>query len=162
MARVNRLTHSVSTPPRGPDHPLGDRITVTLHELVDAMDADADAQLRAQFGVTFSQYLFLAVLSDLDRPDITAHARCLGVTKAAVSKRLPSFVAAGWVTTGTDPRNARRVVLELTESGTRLVAEAGQVLDDAFTATAARLTSLDLDALHRDLTTLLRTFQDKD
>lgn len=150
---------------RGPDHPLGDRITVTLHELVDALDAYADRHLLGRFGVTFSQYLFLAVLADLeapDAPDITAQARCLGVSKAAVSKRLPSFVEAGWVRTGTDPANARRVVLHLTDTGTRIVAEAGAVLDTEFTAMAAELTDVDLDAVHRDLKKLLRTLHEKE
>lgn len=144
---------------RGPDHALGDRITVTLHELVDALDAVADDLLRTRYAVTLSQYLFLAVLADLDRPDITEQARCLGVSKAAVSKRLPSFVAAGWVRTGTDPANARRVVLHLTDAGVRLVADAGRMLEAEFTAMAAHLTSVDLDALHRELTTLLAAFR---
>ncbi|NTW41305.1 MAG: winged helix-turn-helix transcriptional regulator, partial [Cellulomonadaceae bacterium] len=125
-------------------------------------DDVGDALLREQFGVTLSQYLFLAVLADLDAPDITEQARCLGVTKAAVSKRLPSFVQAGWVRTGTDPTHARRVVLHLTDTGTRLVADAGQVLDAEFTAMAARLTDIDLDALHQTLKTLLATLHEKD
>ena len=152
----------MSDPRRGPDHPLGDRITVTLHELVDALDAYADRHLLGRFGVTFSQYLFLAVLADLDAPDITAQARCLGVSKAAVSKRLPSFVDAGWVRTGTDPANARRVVLHLTDTGTRIVTEAGALLDTEFTAMAAELTTVDLDAVHRDLKTLLRSLHEKE
>ncbi|WP_448630324.1 MarR family winged helix-turn-helix transcriptional regulator [Cellulomonas soli] len=152
----------MSAPRRDPDHPLGDRITVTLHELVDALDDIGDALLREQFDVTLSQYLFLAVLADLDAPDITEQARCLGVTKAAVSKRLPSFVQAGWVRTGTDPTHARRVLLHLTDPGTRLVADAGQVLDAEFTAMAARLTDIDLDALHQALKTLLTTLHEKD
>ncbi|GIG40071.1 MarR family winged helix-turn-helix transcriptional regulator [Cellulomonas phragmiteti] len=144
---------------RPPDHPLGDRVTVTLHHLVDVLDEYADHLLRAEHGVTLSQYLFLAVLSDLDHPDVTTLARCLHVTKAAVSKRVGSFVAAGWVRTLSDPGHARRVVLELTPDGVALVRDAGRQLEEAFTSAFADVPQVDLTALHRDLTTVLVTMR---
>ncbi|UZN04515.1 MarR family winged helix-turn-helix transcriptional regulator [Cellulomonas sp. S1-8] len=144
---------------RPADHPLGNRVTVTLHHLVDVLDEYADHLLRAGHGVTLSQYLFLAVLSDLDHPDVTTLARCLRVTKAAVSKRVGSFVDAGWIRTVSDPANARRVVLELTPAGATLVDVAGRQLEDEFTAAFAHVEQVDLGALHVDLTTVLSTMR---
>lgn len=146
-------------PTRPADHPLGDRLTVTLHHLVDVLDAYADDLLTREHGVTLNQYVFLAVLSDLDRPDVTALARCLRVSKAAVSKRVGSFVAAGWVSTRTDPHHARRVVLELTAAGRALVDVAGRRLEQDVTAAFADVADVDVPRLHTDLTTLLATLR---
>ncbi|MCR6689175.1 MarR family winged helix-turn-helix transcriptional regulator [Cellulomonas sp.] len=154
-----RADHQDAAVTRAPDHPLGDRVTVTLHHLVDVLDEYADAVLVRDHGVSLNQYLFLAVLSDLDRPDITTLARCLRVTKAAVSKRVGSFVDAGWVTTSTDPAHARRVVLALTPAGADLVAVAGARLEDEFTNAFAQVTDVDLTALHTDLKTVLAVMQ---
>ncbi|TFH72959.1 MarR family transcriptional regulator [Cellulomonas sp. HD19AZ1] len=141
------------------DHPLGDRVTVTLHHLVDVLDEFADDVLNREHGVTFNQYLFLAVLCGLDRPDVTSLARCLRVSKAAVSKRVGSFVAAGWVRTHDDPRNARRVLLDLTPAGRTLVDTAGRRMEHEFTSLFADVTDVDLDRLHTDLTTVLTTLR---
>lgn len=141
--------------PRPADHPLGDRLTVTLHHLVDELDAYADDLLVREHGVTLSQYVFLAVLSDLDRPDLTSLARCLRVSKAAVSKRVGSFVRAGWVRTHDDPRNARRVLLELTPAGRTLVDVAGRRLEHEVTAALDGVAGVDVPRLHADLTTVL-------
>lgn len=141
------------------DHPLGDRVTVTLHHLVDVLDEHADRLLTQEYGVSLNQYLFLAVLSDLEAPDITTLARCLRVSKAAVSKRVGSFVDAGWVTSSDDPGHGRRVVLGLTPAGAALVAGAGERLESEFTAKFAQVTEVDLVALHTDLKTVLATLQ---
>lgn len=113
---------------------MSTRLTFTLHEIVQTLDAAADALLTDRYGVTGSQFVFLATLEDVEPTDVTTLAGCLGVSKAAVSKRVPGLVKAGWITTSHDPRNARRVVLALTDAGRELVARAGQDLDQQFTA----------------------------
>lgn len=163
MGGVNGLTWFVPTTSSRDDpadHPLGDRVTVTLHHLVDVLDEYADQLLVREYGVSLNQYLFLAVLSDLDSPDITTLARCLRVSKAAVSKRVGSFVDAGWVRTSDDPGHGRRVVLHLTAAGAELVAGAGTRLEDEFTAKFAKVTQVDVDALHSDLKAVLATLQE--
>lgn len=128
--------------------PLDDRITVTLHRLVHHIDGYADALLLDGFGLTYSQFHFLGALATMDtdeHPDLTEFAECLGVSKAAVSKRVPSFVSAGWITSSPDPRNARRLVLSLTPEGLDLVDRATLVLDAEFTSLFA---GTDLDVAH--------------
>ncbi|GAA1519650.1 hypothetical protein GCM10009761_22600 [Agromyces terreus] len=143
--------------------PLGDRITVTLHYLVDRMDRYADQLLQERFGMSYSQFMFIAVLADLaPPPDITTLATCLGVSKAAVSKRVPSFVEAGWVATRADPANARRVLLEITPAAGRLLDEALPVLERSFTETFDDLDGVDLTRLHDDLKTVIRHLDSKE
>ncbi|KQQ93883.1 hypothetical protein ASF62_06770 [Leifsonia sp. Leaf325] len=135
--------------------PPDDRITVTLHHLMAQLDDFADGLLHERFGVSYSQFMFLAVLATLDLPDITTMGRCLGVSKAAVSKRLPSFVDAGWVELSGDPANSRRVLLALTPAGSRLTEDATTALDDSFTEVFTDITEVDLDQLHQQLKTVI-------
>lgn len=119
---------------------MASRVTVTLHELVAELDIYADAALRARHGVSYNLFEFLATLAELGPIDITGLARCLRVTKAAVSKRVPGLVADGWITTGSG--GGRRIVLSLTERGAGLVETAGGELETEF---ATMLTDPRLD-----------------
>ena len=143
------------------------RITVTLHELVAELDLFADAYLREHHGVGFNLFEFLATLAEAQPIDITGLARCLRITKAAVSKRVPVLVAAGWITTRSE--RGRRVLISLTSQGAELVERAGGELEDRFTDMLAdpRLDprhtpgALDPNALHEHLSTLTRVVLEK-
>jgi DNA-binding MarR family transcriptional regulator len=113
---------------------VSDRLTFTLHELLAELDAFADAALRAGYGVTFNHFQFLAVLYDAEPADMTTLAHCLGVTKAAVSKRVPALVEDGWISAQSPPGAGRSVLLSLTPRGTELVRDAGAVLEREFAA----------------------------
>ncbi|MFC8681154.1 MarR family winged helix-turn-helix transcriptional regulator [Microbacterium ureisolvens] len=116
---------------------MSDRLTFTLHELIAELDAYADAALRAQYGVSFNHFQFLAVLADAAPADMTTLAHCLGVTKAAVSKRVPALVADGWITADSPPGAGRSILLTLSPKGAALVRDAGAVLEGAFAAMLA-------------------------
>ena len=137
---------------------MADRITVTLHELVALLDAYAEDLLGREHGLTFGEFRYLATLAELDQPDVTELARCLTLTKAAVSKRLPHLEAAGWVQRRSDPDHGRRVVLGLTTAGAALVDRAGGHLEREFTDLLddARDTGLDVERLHAELRTIVR------
>ncbi len=113
---------------------MADNITYTLHELVSALDAYADEILRDQYDIGFSQFQFLAILATEQPSDLSHLATCLGVTRAAVSKRVPSLVAGGWIATSSDATNARRVMVALTPAAEDLVRLASAQLEEAFTA----------------------------
>lgn len=113
---------------------MSDKITFTIHELVAALDEVADAMLAERYGVTANQFVFLATCADVEPTDVTGLAQCLGISKAAVSKRVPGLVRDGWIVTRDDPQHRRRVVLELTDQGRDLVDRAGRDLDARFTA----------------------------
>ena len=134
---------------------MSERITYSLNHLVTAINAYADRVLTERWGITTSQFTFLAVLEDGQPLDITRMAECLGVSKAAVSKRVPGLEAKGYVRTVADPANARRVLLTLTEEGLRLAHEAGGLLDAEFTQMFADRADLDLDRTHADVRLML-------
>jgi DNA-binding MarR family transcriptional regulator len=116
---------------------VSNRLTFTLHELLAELDAFADAALRSGYGVTFNHFQFLAVLYDAEPADMTTLAHCLGVTKAAVSKRVPALVEDGWIT-AQSPRGAgRSILLSLTPKSTELVRDAGGMLERHFAAMLA-------------------------
>lgn len=139
---------------------MASRITVTLHELVGELDIYAENVLRTQYGVSFKLFEFLATLSELGPIDITGLARCMRVTKAAVSKRVPALVDDGWIRT--EAGGNRRIVLSLTQKGADFVRHAGGDLEQRFTAMLAdpRLDpaispgAVDATSLNTHLTTL--------
>ena len=116
---------------------MSDRLTFTLHELIAELDAYADAALRTRYGVTYNHFQFLAVLYDAEPADMTTLAHCLGVTKAAVSKRVPALVEDGWITAQSRPGGGRSILLSLTPRGTALVRDAGAGLEREFAAMLA-------------------------
>ena len=140
---------------------MAERITVTLHELVAGLDGYADTVLVQKYGTTFGEFSYLSVLAH-GTVDITTLARRLNLTKAAVSKRVPALVAAGWVVTSGDPSNARRVLLSLTPRAVDLVDRAGGELDAGFTALLDAHPPIDAAALHAMLRTLLARISQKD
>lgn len=116
---------------------MAERITVTLHELVAELDIYADAHLREHHGVSYNLFELLATLAETAPIDITGLARCLRVTKAAVSKRVPALVADGWITA--DGGEGRRIVLGLTPRGADLVRIAGGELEAEFAGMLAEM-----------------------
>ena len=115
---------------------MAERITVTLHELVAELDIYADAHLREHHGVSYNLFELLATLAETAPIDITGLARCLRVTKAAVSKRVPTL-ADGWITA--DGGEGRRIVLGLTPRGADLVRIAGGELEAEFAGMLAEM-----------------------
>lgn len=145
---------------------MAERLTVTLHELVAAMDAYADAYLQRHHGVSFNLFEFLAALVEESPVDITGLARCLRVSKAAVSKRVPSLVAGGWLITAHGP--GRRVDLTPTAAAIELVRNAGGELEGEFAAVfaedagGAAGTSVTIAALNERLSGLTRILEQKE
>ncbi len=140
---------------------IGTRLAVTLHELVHLIDGFADQLVRDRFGVSYSQYHFLAVTSTLERPDVTTLAECLMVSKAAVSKRLAGLVAEELITIGNDPAHARRVIVELTPKATALVTAATELLEREFHGALDELPAGEVDELNDRLRGLLQVFAHK-
>ena len=136
---------------------MSTRLSFTLHELVSAIDGYADDILREGYGVDANLFITLATMSEEPgRIDVTTLARCLGVSKAAVSKRVPSLVEAGCIDTHYDHTKARRVVLTLTPRAIELVESAGAALDAEFSSMLAEVPEIDPVALNTSLVALTR------
>jgi DNA-binding MarR family transcriptional regulator len=142
---------------------MSDRLSFTLHELVAEIDAYADTVLQAEYGIGYNHFQFLAILAGVEPTDMTRLAHCLGVTKAAVSKRVPALVADGWITTDSPAGSGRSILLSLTEKGDALVRTAGARLERDFAemlaAPAFAADPIDAPRLNAQLNTFVAFIQ---
>lgn len=131
------------------------RITFTLNRLVNALNAAADRILREQFKLTFSQFQFLVVLDACGTIPSKTFAEQLGVSAAAVSKRLAWFEQRGFIQTGTIPRDRRTVTVTISKHGKDLLSQTSGVLEESFRKGFADLQSVNVDELNATLLTVL-------
>ena len=128
------------------------RITFTLNELVYVLNSNADRLLRANFELTYSQFLFLVTLMSQDKPTPSYLAECLGVSRAAVSQRLSWFQERNLVNVSRVSGNEKNLSLELTRKGKLLATQSADFLEREFRILFASRTSVDLQELDTTLT----------
>lgn len=128
-----------------------DRITFTLNHLVGELNRLADRILRREFGLTYSQFLFLVHLESSGTVSVSTLARHLGVSRAAVSKRVNWFRSRGLVDSGHLHSDQRLVTLAVTRRGKALVEKMSDVLEARFRERFDGLVTLDLEELNRTL-----------
>lgn len=128
------------------------RITFTLNELVYVLNSTADRLLRANFELTYSQFLFLVTLMSQDKPTPSHLAECLGVSRAAVSQRLWWFQERNLVKASKVSGNDKNLYLELTQKGELLATQTADFLEKEFRILFAGGASVDLEKLDKTLT----------
>ena len=128
------------------------RITVTLNELVYVLNSTADRLLRANFELTYSQFLFLVTLMSQDKPTPSYLAECLGVSRAAVSQRLSWFKERSLVKVSRVFGNEKNLSLELTSKGELLTTQSADFLEKEFRIIFNGGSSVDLEKLDKTLT----------
>ena len=129
----------------------GSRITFTLNELVYVLNSTADRLLRANFELTYSQFLFLVTLMSQDKPTPSYLAECLGVSRAAVSQRLSWFQDRNLVKISKVSGNDRNLSLALTRKGETLAAQSADFLEKEFRLIFDNAAFVDLDKLDKTL-----------
>jgi DNA-binding MarR family transcriptional regulator len=127
------------------------RITFTLNELVYVLNSTADRLLRANFDLTYSQFLFLVTLMSQDRPTPSYLAECLGVSRAAVSQRLSWFQDRNLVKISKVSGNEKNLSLELTRKGELLATQSADFLEKEFRILFDGGSSVDLEKLDKTL-----------
>ena len=128
------------------------RVTFTLNELVYVLNSTADRLLRANFELTYSQFLFLVTLMSQDKPTASYLAECLGVSRAAVSQRLSWFQERDLVRVSRVSGNEKNLSLELTRKGELLATQSADFLEEEFRILFASGASVDLEKLDKTLT----------
>ena len=108
------------------------RITFTLNELVYVLNSTADRLLRANFELTYSQFLFLVTLMGQNNPTPSHLAECLGVSRAAVSQRLSWFQERSLVKISKVSGNDKNLSLSLTSKGEALATQSADFLEQEF------------------------------
>lgn len=111
------------------------RISFLLNTVVREMNSQADALLRHEFGITYSQFVFLMITSEHPHIPVTQLAEELGVTKGAVSKRVSWFVDRGFATAQHPPGDSKRIAITLSRQGKELANKAGDFLEQTFLST---------------------------
>ena len=128
------------------------RITFTLNELVYVLNSAADRLLRANFDMTYSQFLFLVTLMNQNNPTPSYLAECLGVSRAAVSQRLSWFQERNLVKISRVSGNDKNLSLALTRKGETLATQSADFLEKEFRVLFDNAAFVDLDKLDKTLT----------
>ena len=128
------------------------RITFPLNELVYVLNSTADRLLRANFEITYSQFLFMVTLMSQTNPTPSYLAECLGVSRAAVSQRLSWFQERNFVKVSKVSGNEKNLSLELTRKGELLTTQSGDFLEKEFRILFDGSSSVDLEKLDKTLT----------
>lgn len=128
------------------------RITFTLNELVYVLNSAADRHLRANFDLTYSQFLFLVTLMGQSKPTPSYLAECLGVSRAAVSQRLSWFQDRNLVKVSKVSGNDKNLSLELTRNGEMVATRSADFLEKEFRLLFGSAPSVDLETLDKTLT----------
>jgi DNA-binding MarR family transcriptional regulator len=130
----------------------GSRITFTLNELVYVLNSTADRLLRANFEITYSQFLFMVTLMSQSNPTPSFLAECLGVSRAAVSQRLSWFQERNLVKISRVSGNDKNLSLALTRKGETLATQSANFLEKEFRVLFDNAAFVDLDKLDKTLT----------
>jgi DNA-binding MarR family transcriptional regulator len=128
------------------------RITFTLNELVYVLNSTADRLLRANFEITYSQFLFMVTLMSQTNPTPSYLAECLGVSRAAVSQRLSWFQERNLVKISKVSGNDKNLSLALTRKGETLTTQSADFLEKEFRIIFDNAAFVDLDKLDKTLT----------
>lgn len=124
-----------------------------LHRLVHALDRIADTLLQSQLGVSYSRFLFLAVLSHHQAATQHELAVAHGTSDAAVSLMTAELEKLGLVEVTPSPVHGRKRTVALTQVGARLVSRGDAVLRQAFFE-LVKASEVDEDRFAADLRTL--------
>jgi DNA-binding MarR family transcriptional regulator len=136
------------------------RVTFTLNHVVGELNKNADRILREEFGLTYSQFLFLVHLDSAGTVSSSVLAKNMGVSRAAVSKRVSWFTSRDLVRSGHTPSDNRVLTLALTSQGKRLVAQMSDHLEQRFRERFDSFEGVDLDELNRILLSVLDHLQE--
>lgn len=134
------------------------RITFTLNELVAEMNRSADGILRTNFGITYSQFLFLVTLQGMGETNPTSLATELGVSRSAVSQRLEWFETRSLVRVTHPYPNSKQLLLTLTSEGDTLATATADHLEQAFRVVFEPFSEVDLKSLNNQLEAVKRHF----
>jgi DNA-binding MarR family transcriptional regulator len=127
------------------------RITFTLNELVYVLNSTADRLLRANFELTYSQFLFMVTLMSQTNPTPSYLAECLGVSRAAVSQRLSWFQERNLLKISKVSGNDKNLSLALTRKGETLTTQSADFLEKEFRIIFDNAAFVDLDKLDKTL-----------
>src|SRR5688572_21696743 len=132
-------------------HSLGTQLSFALYGAANRM-VRLHKPLLEPLGLTFPQYLVMLELLDDAPQTVGALGGRLDMDTGTITPLLKRLDAAGLVTRTRDPKDERRVLVELTSKGRALEAEVRGVTDKI--KSACQLTDDGVDELRRTLEVL--------
>jgi DNA-binding MarR family transcriptional regulator len=127
------------------------RLFIGFRQLIDALHAEL-----AREGHPDVRPLHGFVFQAIGRDGTTAVelARLLGVSKQAAGKTVDGLERLGYVERATDPADARRKLIRLTDRGVDMLARSARIFDELRAEWAAQIGPDRLRALEADLATV--------
>lgn len=110
-----------------------------LHHLAALMDHQSDVVLQERFGIGFSQYKVLMILSQRQGIRQCQIADNLGQTEASISRQIKLMLSRGLVQSRKSEQSKREHRITLTGKGSRLIAVATDALNSYHGPVYARL-----------------------
>jgi DNA-binding MarR family transcriptional regulator len=135
-----------------PEVPLARLFAMGYRRLVDGLHEELPRRGWSDVRPAFGFVLLALREQPASLRDLPA---TLGTSKQAVSKLVDAMVAAGYVQRGTDPRDARATLVQLSAHGRQLLAAVEEVYADLEREWTAVLGTERLAGLRADLTTVL-------
>ena len=118
-----------------PPHPaLACHTPYLVSELAVAVRKAVDLELR-ELGLTWPDFLVLAITSALDGPSQEAICDRTGVDRGSLSRLVADLEDEGLIERHRGPPDGRKVLCLATPTGAALAGEAGEVVDAASRAT---------------------------
>lgn len=104
-------------------------LSFNLHALTARLDRLADRLLQAQEEISYSRFLALFMVGELDASTQRALAARLGITEASVSRMAGTLAADGLLRVDPSPEGGNRRRLSLTPAGRALVDRCARMLE---------------------------------
>lgn len=117
--------------------PPHNALSYELHKLTARLDRAADALLRDRADVSYARFLALFAVTQGAETQ-RALSRWLGQSEASTSRMVGVLAKAGWLDTSHIPGTGNRRQLQLTDSGSALVATCATLLENRFSVLVAR------------------------
>jgi DNA-binding MarR family transcriptional regulator len=103
-------------------------LTYKVHGLVMLMDKEAEKFLQEQLNLSYNQFLIIFAISEKCANTQKEVAYFANLTEAAVSKQSETLRKLGYLTRIESQKDRREHILELTESGNKLLSEAISIM----------------------------------
>ena len=131
-----------------PPHPALARHTAYLAiELAAALRKAVDAELR-ELGLTWADFMVLAVVSALDGPSQEAIHNRVAVDRGSLSRLVRDLEYEGLIERHRDRPDGRRVHCSATPTGAAMAADAAEVVDAAARTALRNLHATERGRLH--------------
>jgi len=115
--------------------------------------------LLKDLGITYTQYITLLALWEKDRVPVKELGRRLYLDSGTLTPLLKKLETSGYVTRSRDPNDERSVLIELTEKGRALEAQACHIPERLFAE--AGVSYDEIVAVRETMKSLLRKMQER-